>query len=47
MHRSRSDIELYHKSPSSFCKNDKKTNEDSEESEVDEENVEEIFGIYY
>ncbi|CAF1229501.1 unnamed protein product, partial [Didymodactylos carnosus] len=30
MHRSRSDIQLYHKSPSSRRTNDKKTNEDSE-----------------
>jgi hypothetical protein len=46
MHRSLSDIKLYHKSPSSSRKNNKKTNEDND-PKANEENIEEIFGIYY
>lgn len=46
MHRSRSDLELYHKSPPPYRKNDKKTNYDNE-SEDDKENVEGDFGMYY
>lgn len=45
MYRSRSDIELFHKSPSTCRKNNTKTTDDNE-SEYDKENDEENFGIY-
>jgi hypothetical protein len=43
IHRSLSDIQLYHKSPPCYRKNDKKKNED-DELETDED-VQEISGM--